>query len=257
VHYVSQGFIKTIINQLNKRITEYMKKFISAVTLLLASSSAFAGIITQTGEFGEIGSSTTSLIEGQNFNEMISIAGFDGSYGTLTGIEINVQSQITTGGYIVNDSTELGRANYSVTIASDLMVSTEAADNHSFVSGSFMTPLLSGASSTSGYTLAAGEQFEFHQSSDLFSYNLTNVDLTAFLSGPVDFVFSAFVFTNAQAGINSGVNEFKGLFTTASFGKVTVSYTYDDITTSVPEPTSIAILALGLVGLRLRKKKSA
>ncbi len=234
-----------------------MKKFLCAATLLLASSSAFAGLISHTGSFGTIGSNTDALINGL-FEETISLTGFDNNLGTLTGIEISVEGQLTTGGFIQNTSTEQARAEYSVLIAQDWQVSTAAADDYTFAAASF-TPLLSGASSVSGFTLNAGEIFNFDQSTALFNQNqnLTNVvDLAAFTAGTdVDFNFSTRANTNGQAYINSGVSSFIGGFSSAAYGKVTVSYTYD--AASIPEPTSIALLALGLVGFGLRKKKSA
>jgi len=233
-----------------------MKKILCAATLLLASSSAFAGMISHTGNFGTLGSNTDSLINGQ-FNETISLTGFDNNLGTLTGVEIAVEGQLTTGGFIQNTSTEQARAEYSVIIAQDWQVSTAAADNYTFAAANFLTPLLSGESSASGFTLNAGETHVFDQSTALINQSLTNVDLAAFTTGnDVDFDFSTFAITNGQAFINSGVSSFIGQFSTATYGKVTVSYTYDAVS-DIPEPTSIALLALGLVGFGLRKKKSA
>ncbi len=232
-----------------------MNKILCAATLLLASSSAFAGIITHTDSFGTLGSNTDVLING-SLLETISLTGFDNNLGTLTGVEIAVEGQLTTGGFIQNNSTELARANYEVTIASDWQVSTAAADDYVFSAANFLNPLLSGASSASGFTLNAGEKFNFNESSALISQSLTNVDLAAFTTGsPVDFTFSTFAITNGQAFINSGVSSFIGEFSTAAYGQVTVSYTYD--ASDIPEPTSIALLALGLVGFGLRKKKPA
>ncbi len=234
-----------------------MKKILCAATLLLASSSAFAGMISHTDSFGTLGSNTDALIIGNSFNETISLTGFDNNLGTLTGVEISVEGQLTTGGFIQNNSTDQARADYKVNIASDWQVNTAAADNYTFAAADFLNPLLSGESSASGFTLNADEKFNFHQSTALINQSLTNVDLAAFTTGnPVDFNFSAIVFTTGQAFINSGVSSFIGEFSTATYGQVTVSYTYDAVS-DIPEPTSIALLALGLVGFSLRKKKSA
>jgi len=233
-----------------------MKTFISAAALLLASSSAFAGIISETDTFGTMGSNTDALIQGSDI-ETISLAGFDTNLGTLTGVTIAVEGQVTTGGFIQNNSTELARADFDVLVSQNWQVATAAADDYIFANASF-TPLLAGASSVSGYTLAGGDQFNFNTSTALFNINLTSVDLAAFTTGSaVDFIFSIGARTNGQAFIDSGVSEFEGVFSTAHYGKVTVTYSYDDVITSVPEPTSLAILALGLVGFGLRKKKSA
>jgi len=214
-------------------------------------------MISHTDNFGTINSNTDALING-SFLEAILITGFDNNLGTLTGVEIAVEEQLTAGGFIQNRSTELTRADYSVTIASDWQVSTAAADDYTFSAANFQSSRLSGESSVSGFTLNGDEKFNFHQSTALINQSLTSVDLAAFTAGsPVNFFFSTFAITNGQAFINSGVSVFEGQFSTATYGKVTVSYTYNAAVSDIPEPTSIALLALGLVGFSLRKKKSA
>lgn len=238
-----------------------MKNIITGTALLLASSSAFAGVITETLDFGIQGSATNIPVLGfpTGLNQTLSIAGFDNSLGSLTGVDITVYGQIDTEGSSRNDSLAAGRTDVNLLLMADWQVATTAADDYVFASA-FTSLLTDESSPAPGFDMAVGDTFTYDLSTGEQSFNLTNVNLAAFTTGSaVDFVFT----TQAQTILNNQVASGSGVFTnsfdTGSWGKVEVAYTYDATpVTSVSEPGSLAILALGLVGFAAsRKKKSA
>jgi hypothetical protein len=232
-----------------------MKKTFIGAAFLLASSSAFAGLITETGTFGTQGSSTEVPLG--TLSEIISINGFDTQLGTLTGVDITVFGQIDTVGSSTNTATVNGRADVAMHIQTPWQVTTLAADDYVFQALAFN--YLTDQSSASGFDMASGDTFNFSLTSGELSSALTGVNLAAFTTGlAVDFNFSGLPITALSNVLESGTGNFVNSVATASWGKVVVNYTYtENPTTSVSEPGTLAILALGLVGFAASRKKKA
>ncbi len=232
-----------------------MKNVALGAALLLASSSAFAGLISETGTFGTQGSSTDVPLG--TLNSIISINGFDNSLGTLTGVDITVFAQIDAEGSSTNTTSVNGRASVVMQMQEAWQVTTAAANDYVFAGPSFN--YLSDESSASGFGMAPGSTFNFALSSGELSASLTGVNIAAFNTGSaVDFNFLGLPSTFLSNGLESGTGDFVNNVATGSWGKVVVNYTYTaNPTTSVSEPGSLAILALGLVGFAASRKKKA
>jgi len=226
-----------------------LKKLITATALLLASSGAFATPITysEIASFGIDGSEFNSAVS-TSFTEQLTINAFNMSLGTLTGVSVSVESSMTSAGSITYSGSATADSDHSVFLMSDWLVSTAAADNYTF--GTQNSTFLSGSK-----FLNAGDTDSFNETTGKLGANLTNVNLAAFTNN-VTFDFSMSAQTMASVTAHSGSNLGSVGTDTASWGQVTVAYTYNAVA-AVPEPTSIAILALGLVGFAASRKKSA
>ena len=96
------------------------------------------------------------------------------------------------------------------------------------------------------------EVFDYGQVSDFQTGTITASNVSDFLTD-VDFIFDVSAlssFSNTTAG---GSAVFENIIDSASWGKVEVAYTFDEIT-SVPETGSLAIFGLGLAGFALSRK---
>lgn len=231
-----------------------MKKLFIA-GLFLASTNASAGIIYQEVSFGNQGSSND--VEIGFLNEILSINAFDTTLGTLSGVDITVFGQMDSTGSSQNQSVANGRADIGISIFQDWKVSTNVANDFVFRSA-LVNPFLSASSAPVGtFDLITGttnDTFTYGLSSGELSASLTGVDLSAFtLGSDIDFNFTGFAQTVITNNVDSGTGFFRNSFQTGSWGKVAVSYTY--AATSVPEPSTSAILALGLMGLASRRYK--
>lgn len=232
-----------------------MKKLLTTGALLLASSTAFAGIITETASFGTQGSSTDVAIG--NLVQTISINSFDNSANNLTGVSVRVFGQLDSAGSSTNQSAANGRADVAISLFQDWKVSTSSADDYIFAAADFVNPYLTDQSSlpANTFTMAGGDTYTYNISSGELSATLSSVNMNDFTTGSaVDFDFTGFATTAINNSVESGTGAFTNSFATGSWGKVEVTYTYDNVVTSVPEPTSLAIFGLGLAGFALSRK---
>ena len=138
-------------------------------------------------------------------------------------------------------------------------VTTSYGDIYTFANA--FTRVWSGESSAPGeYTLAENDVFSYNTTSSekFLSLTFTGTDLSKFTAGDdIDFTFSTDILNNFKNDSQGAINNFTNVNKTASWGKVEIAYSYDDVITAVPEPGTLAILALGLVGFAAKRKRKS
>ncbi|MFT5179349.1 choice-of-anchor E domain-containing protein [Alteromonas sp.] len=235
------------------------KRIIAAAIIAATTMPIKAAIITQEVSFGEQGS-PFDVAEVSPLSESVFIDAFDQTLGTLNAVNITVYGQIDSEGRSVNGSSEAGRTDVDIFLASNWQVSSSVADTFVFEQANFVNPLVSAQSSPEGtFTMIPGEdsaEFEFDVTTGERSGMLANVDLSAFLAGtPIEFLFSTDARTNLFNQVDGGTGSFTNEFSTGSWGKVFVEFDYAPTVTSVSEPAAFSLFGAGLLFLLSNRRK--
>ena len=226
------------------------KRIIAAAIIAATTMPIKAAIITQEVSFGEQGS-PFDVAEVSPLSESVFIDAFDQTLGTLNAVNITVYGQIDSEGRSVNGSSEAGRTDVDIFLASNWQVSSSVADTFVFEQANFVNPLVSAQSSPEGtFTMIPGEdsaEFEFDVTTGERSGMLANVDLSAFLAGTPR--------TNVFNQVDGGTGSFTNEFSTGSWGKVFVEFDYAPTATSVSEPAAFSLFGAGLLFLLSNRRK--
>lgn len=230
--------------------------FVLASMLMLVIHSANAVMISYSSDFSTY---STSDFGGSPDTQNVGLTGFDSGLGTLTGVSIDFTSTYnvlaSAWGYNYGDggvnSEILAQGQYDINLNDPASASLSMTSLQYSVYCSTYDPSCS-ASVDSGLLAYNG------------SLDVSGIDLNAFVKATNDTIDLAFVNTLDSTEICFGLGvssdyDCDPRAATNWLGTVTINYEYDAAPgtggTTVPEPGSVALLAMGLAGLGFSRRQ--
>ncbi len=189
---------------------------------------------------------TTGALQTTDFTDNLTLAGFNTSLGTLTGVSVTLSDAGAFGGNLQNGASSVE----SFKITEDVNFTTNS-------SSTLLASLTTDLVATQTYTnlaSAASAAFGPYSPTSSVSGTATAAQIGEFLAGNVSLSLATLTGTTVLGGGGNIINK----ITTQADATVTITYTYSpSAPPPVPEPASLAVLGMGLLGLGFVRAKSS
>ena len=237
------------------------KLLAAAVLAAGVATGAYAGPVSTVTQTGAVPDQKTDysnvLFTVTGGANSTTFAGFNAALGTLTGVQITYSVNGTETGSLMNTSASSQTFNFS---SNSNLFGTDGGGTPAALAN-YLSPGLTLTEAINRYTLAAGASTSILPTPNGFgsgtlSESTTFTDATS-LSEFIGKNFSLYLNTLSSSTFAGGGGNITTALNTSEGGNISIVYDYTAAVTAVPEPSTLAALGAGLLGLtfvRLRKR---